>query len=143
MRFPARRRTIGGRKQTKASWVEVGGKRFFARSDWEISYACLLEAWKRDGQIMDWSYEPKTFWFEGIRRGTNNYKPDFGVEAMPGAQPEYHEVKGWMDSKSKTKIKRMAKYHPDVRLIVRDASWCRRMDMALACARASIKPKIG
>jgi hypothetical protein len=31
---------------------------------------------------------------------------------------EYVEVKGYMDAKSKTKIKRMAKYHPSVRLRV-------------------------
>lgn len=30
----------------------------------------------------------------------------------------YHEVKGWMDPRSVTKIDRMAKYYPDVRLIV-------------------------
>jgi len=31
---------------------------------------------------------------------------------------EFVEVKGYMDAKSKTKIKRMAKYHPTVRLRV-------------------------
>ena len=29
---------------------------------------------------------------------------------------EYHEVKGWMDDKSITKLKRMRIYHPDVRI---------------------------
>lgn len=33
----------------------------------------------------------------------------------------YHEVKGWMDDRSKTKIKRMRIYYPDVKLIVIDA----------------------
>jgi len=32
--------------------------------------------------------------------------------------PYYYEVKGWMDARSKTKLKRMAKYHPEVRVIV-------------------------
>jgi hypothetical protein len=35
-----------------------------------------------------------------------------------GGQVVYHEVKGWMDAKSKTRLKRMAKYYPHVSLIV-------------------------
>ena len=72
---------------------------------------------KLKGEIKDWQHEPKTFWFEGIKRGTNNYKPDFLVIHKNDAE-EWVEVKGFMDAKSKTKIKRMAKYHPDVRLRV-------------------------
>jgi len=34
---------------------------------------------------------------------------------------EYHEVKGWMDDKSKTRLARMAKYYPDVKLVLIDA----------------------
>lgn len=33
----------------------------------------------------------------------------------------FHEVKGWMDDRSKTKIKRMAIYHPHIKLIVIEA----------------------
>ena len=33
----------------------------------------------------------------------------------------YHEVKGWMDDRSRVKIKRMARYHPDVSLVVIDS----------------------
>jgi hypothetical protein len=31
---------------------------------------------------------------------------------------EYREVKGYMDSKSRTKLKRMKKYHPAVTVIL-------------------------
>ena len=31
---------------------------------------------------------------------------------------EYHEVKGWMDGKSKTKLRRMKQFYPDVKVIV-------------------------
>lgn len=108
----------------KAAWVEVGGQRFFARSQWEANYAHYLEFQKQQGLIKSWEHEPHTFWFEGIRRGCCSYLPDFRV-IFPSARVEFHEVKGWMDARSITKIKRMAKYFPHVVLIVRDAAWYR------------------
>jgi hypothetical protein len=77
---------------------------------------------KKYNHIVDYWYEPETFWFDGIKRGTNNYKPDFKVQ-FPSGNFEFFEVKGFMDSKSLTKIKRMAKYHPDVKLRVIDKIW--------------------
>lgn len=47
------------------------------------------------------------------------YTPDFRVEELDGAV-RYHEVKGWMDSKSRTQLKRMAKYYPNVAVVVID-----------------------
>lgn len=103
-----------------SQWAEIGGKRNFYRSRWELNYALYLQWLKENKQILDWEHEPETFWFEGILRGTRSYLPDFKVIELSG-DVAYHEVKGWMDDRSKTKIKRMAKYHPDVRLIVIDA----------------------
>lgn len=105
-----------------AEWVTVGGQRFFARSRWEANYARYLEWQKSIGEILAWEHEPKTFWFEGIKRGVRSYLPDFLV-TMKNGNSEWHEVKGWMDSKSKTKIKRMAKYHPNETLRVFDGKW--------------------
>lgn len=48
-----------------------------------------------------------------------SYLPDFRVITLDGKE-EYHEVKGWMDDRSKTKIKRMSIYYPEVKLIVID-----------------------
>jgi hypothetical protein len=101
----------------KAAWREIGGKRNFYRSRWEANYARYLEWLKANNYIKDWQHEPKTFWFEGVKRGCVSYLPDFCVTDLNGFE-SYHEVKGWMDSRSKTKIKRMAKYHPDVKLVV-------------------------
>lgn len=101
----------------KAAWHVIGGKRSFYRSRWEANYAYYLEWLKAGGHIKEWEHEPETFWFRGIKRGCVSYLPDFRVTENSGAV-SYHEVKGWMDDRSKTKIARMAKYHPTVRLLV-------------------------
>lgn len=102
-------------------WRVIGGKRNYFRSRQEANYARYLELLKRCGKISDWEHEPTIFWFKEIKRGINNYTPDFKVSI--GDLIEYHEVKGWMDSRSKTKIKRMQKYHPSVVLKVFDSKW--------------------
>jgi hypothetical protein len=104
----------------KQAWHVVGGQRFYARSSWEVEYAHILERRKSLGIITSWEHEPKTFWFEKIKRGCRSYTPDFIVKYPDGSE-EYHEVKGWMDDRSKTKIKRMAIYHPKIRLVVIDS----------------------
>lgn len=101
----------------KAGWREIGGYKKYYRSRWEANYARYLQWLKELGEIKDWLHEPDTFWFEGIMRGVRSYLPDFKITENGGGIL-YHEVKGWMDDKSKTKIKRMKKYHPRVRLIV-------------------------
>lgn len=84
----------------------------FVRSGWEANYARYLNWLKERGDITSWRYEPKTFWFDAIKRGVRSYKPDFSV--VENGKEYFVEVKGWMDDKSKTKLKRMRKYHPDV-----------------------------
>lgn len=105
----------------KAAWREIGGIRKYFRSKWEANYAYYLEWLKSKGVILDWKHEPTTFWFEGVKRGCVSYLPDFLVTENNGSET-YHEVKGWMDDRSKTKIRRMAKYHPKVKLIVIDSA---------------------
>ena len=101
----------------KSGWRVVGGLKIFFRSRWEANYARYLEWLRTHGQIAKWEHEAETFWFKGIQRGTLSYLPDFRI-TNPGGTVEYHEVKGWMDSRSKTQIKRMKKYHPSVILRV-------------------------
>lgn len=91
---------------------DLGGQYF--RSRYEANYARFLNFTKQR-----WEYEKKTFWFLKIKRGVRSYTPDF---YLPETN-EYHEVKGWMDKKSATKIKRMAKYYPTVKLIIIDGKW--------------------
>lgn len=101
----------------KAAWREIGGVKKFYRSRWEANYARYLEWLKRMGNIRDWQHEPETFWFDKIRRGSASYLPDFKVTS-PNGTVAYHEVKGWMDARSKTKLKRMKKYHPSVVIVL-------------------------
>lgn len=111
-----------GRATWKQDWAVIGGKKNFYRSRWEYRYALYLEFMKKHGHIKDWEHEPKTFWFDGVRRGTNSYLPDFSV-TFPSGNIEYFEVKGYETAKDRTKYKRMAKYHPDVVLRVIDGTW--------------------
>ena len=117
-----------------AAWREIGGIRKYYRSKWEANYARYLEWLRVRGEILEWKHEPETFWFEGIKRGCLSYLPDFRVIENNGDKV-YHEVKGWMDDRSKTKIKRMAKYYPNVKLIVIDAK-------AYAALKKTIQPFI-
>ena len=105
----------------KAGWRTIGGIKKYYRSRWEANYARYLEWLKQKGEIADWKHEPTTFWFENIKRGVRSYLPDFLVTENNGKQV-YHEVKGWMDPKSKTKLKRMAKYYPDIPILLIDKS---------------------
>lgn len=101
----------------KAGWREIGGKRVYFRSRWEANYARYLQWLLERGAIAEWLHEPRTFWFESIKRGVRSYLPDFQVTENSGAV-HYHEVKGWMDARSRTTISRFKKYYPDEKLIV-------------------------
>lgn len=110
----------------------------YVRSAWEANYSRYLNWLVKAKQIAAWKYEPCVFTFPGIKRGCTEYRPDFAVvvkgsvdvlimsdppkdTTLPKLEVEYHEVKGWMDAQSKTKLKRMAKYFPEVKIVVIDA----------------------
>lgn len=94
---------------------DLGG--LFLRSIWEANYARYLNWIKDQGEIADWEYEADTFVFYGETRGAISYTPDFKVTEKDGSVV-YHEVKGWMDGPSKTRLRRMKKHYPDVTVIV-------------------------
>ena len=101
-----------------------GGKREdlnnqYFRSAWEANYARYLNWLKAQGEIKDWRFESKTFEFETIKRGSRFYTPDFEVVNKDNSL-EYHEVKGYMDTVSATKLKRMSKYYPNVKIVLID-----------------------
>ena len=107
----------------KQFWAIVGDKQpIYFRSSWEFYYSLFLEKLRQENKILDWKHEPKCFWFEGIKRGVRSYLPDFCITHIDGSE-EWSEVKGFLDSKSQTKMKRMAKYYPDVNIRLVGSEW--------------------
>lgn len=121
---------INAYSRAKHGWRIIAGERMFFRSSWEANYARYLEYLKENLKITNWEYEVHTFWFEKIKRGVRSYLPDFKITNLSGIH-EWHEVKGWMDNKSKTKIKRMAKYYPCEKLIIIGEKWFRDNNLNL------------
>jgi hypothetical protein len=107
----------------KQFWAIVGDKDpIYFRSSWEYYYAIFLEKLKQEGKIVNWKHEPLTFWFHEIKRGVRSYLPDFCVLHLNGTE-EWIETKGLMDSKSQTKMKRMAKYYPQIKIRLVGSEW--------------------
>lgn len=104
-------RSRGGKR------ADLGGQYF--RSAWEANWARYLNWLKDRGELRAWSFEPETFEFAGIKRGSRFYTPDFRIEENNG-RIVYHEIKGWMDKVSATKLRRMRKYHPGVTILLID-----------------------
>lgn len=96
-------------------WATIGGKRNYYRSGWECNIGAYLQFLKEHSKIIDWLHEPETFVFPGIKRGVVTYLPDFRVYNNDGSI-SYWEVKGYFDSRSKTKIARFKKYFPMYKL---------------------------
>jgi hypothetical protein len=109
-------------KPSKAATFKQGRRPdlgdIYFRSGWEANFARYLNFLIKQKVIYKWEFEPDTFWFNEIKRGVRSYLPDFKVWDTRFSHPYYIEVKGHMDSKSRTKIKRMAKYYPEIRLDV-------------------------
>ena len=116
------------RPATQKGWYTSGDRRYYLKSSWELSYAEYLDKELVNGKIGMWEYEPDTFWFENIKRGVRSYTPDFKVEYSDGGV-EYHEVKGYLDNRSKTKLNRMRIYHPDIKMKLIDRAEMRRLGL--------------
>lgn len=86
-----------------------GGKRkdlnnIYFRSSWEANIARYYNFIG-----VKWEFEPKTFIFNNVKRGSISYTPDFYLPK----EDKWVEVKGWMDGKSKTKLKRFKEQYPE------------------------------
>lgn len=90
----------------------------YFRSSMEANYARYLNLLISKAEIVKWEYEAETFWFYEIKRGVRSYTPDFKIWDSKIENPYFVEVKGWMDPKSITKLKRMRIYYPDIRIDV-------------------------
>lgn len=110
--------------------VDLNGKYF--RSSWERNFARILNLWIEKGILLKWEYEPHRFEFPVKNKSgaCSHYTPDFGVSINPEWIDEvdtilnhstlnmFIEVKGYLDSTGKCKIKRMGTHFPDTTLVV-------------------------
>lgn len=72
------------------------------RSNWEANFVRILNGYK-----IKFEFEPTVFAFP-IKRGTKGYTPDFYLINSD----EWVELKGYLDDKSKVKLKRFKRYYP-------------------------------
>lgn len=73
------------------------------RSNWEANFARILTAYQ-----IKFDFEPTTFSFP-VKRGTKGYIPDFYIQNSS----EWVEIKGYLDDKSKIKLKRFKRYYEE------------------------------
>ncbi|MBU8870648.1 MAG: DUF1064 domain-containing protein [Gemmatimonadales bacterium] len=95
----------------------INGETYSFRSKLEHRYAGYLELLRRADEIEGWEYEPEYYDFEEIDHGVTRYLPDFKV-FYADKTFELHECKGALDGKSKTKLRRMRKYYPDIHIVL-------------------------
>lgn len=72
------------------------------RSSWEANFVRILNIYK-----INFKFEPTVFSFP-VKRGTKGYTPDFLLED----HNHWIEIKGYLDDKSKIKLKRFKRYYP-------------------------------
>jgi hypothetical protein len=117
-------------KTTKKSWKSgcrvIGCKEIYFRSSWEANYARYLEMLKNKGRIAEWEHEAFVFEFEDIF-GVFCFVPDFKVTKTDGSI-EHHEVKGWMDDRSQSKLKAFKEQYPKEKLVVINAQKYKAMN---------------
>lgn len=87
-------------KSIKGTRKDLG---VYVRSKMEANYLRYLNLLQ-----VKWEYEPRTFYFEGIKRGTVCYTPDI---YLPESD-QWVELKGWLNQRSRVAIKRFKKFYP-------------------------------
>lgn len=93
----------------------IGGKTYCYRSEGEYMWGQYLQWLKQSGEIENWWYEPKVFYFKDITFGPVQYKLDYGIRPLGGYDMYYQEFKrGQLDGPAVTKLRRMAQQYPDV-----------------------------
>jgi hypothetical protein len=75
----------------------------YVRSGWEAN----VIRWLNHKRIT-WLYEPKVFFFDGIKTGTNTYCPDLYLPELD----TWLEIKGQIIGQAKTAIRRFKRFYP-------------------------------
>lgn len=107
----------------RGSYQTSKGEMYF-RSKWEANYALYLDWLIRQGEIMDWEYEPLPrydfiMYENGVPKVMGlGYLPDFKV--INNDDTFYLvEIKGY--KQGMLKLKRMKKYHPTIKIELVDS----------------------
>lgn len=90
---------------------DIPGGRY--RSAWERNVARVLQFMVQAGTLKEWTYEPRRYEFPQIKRGCIDYLPDFEI-TEPDGTVRLVEVKGQLDSRSRTKLKRFMRGYPEL-----------------------------
>ena len=98
-------------KSVNTERVTANGRVIKFRSKLEAKWSRYLDLLIRDGEIKYYDYEPFYFEFPEIRHGVTRYKPDFKIY-LPDGSVRWEELKGCLNPKSLTRIRRFAKYYP-------------------------------
>jgi len=116
MGFEKDRRIIRQFNNTRVN-TTVGVRTCHFRSILEYQWAKYLQFLLHNGQIKDWFYEETTFDFTlvGYSRGPFIYLVDFDVIENDG-ETIYQECKGHHDSKTNSKLQRVAACFPEVKI---------------------------
>lgn len=114
------------KKTWKGQWAQIGPHYHYFRSSWEIRYAEYLQEKWNNGEIQYWEPEESTFWFEDHSSSVRSYTPDFTIQENDYSE-SFHEVKGWMDDRSKKCLELMAKEYPNINLVLIDSKRYRQL----------------
>lgn len=119
--------------------VEIDGKMFHFRSKAEYDVAEYLHLLKQSGYIKDFAYEQTKFCFPSEAEPIKTWLLDFDILENDGSF-YYIEVKGRVEPDTKSKLKLLNTYRPEVRVDMvfttrrelnrlgsRATSYCRRV----------------
>jgi hypothetical protein len=63
---------------------------------------------------INYKFEERTFFFHDYKNRPHQYTPDFDIlDEKEGFEPGWYETKGWLDSRSRQKMKRFKKNYPE------------------------------
>ncbi len=85
------------------------GVTYHFRSKAEYNWALWCDKRVELDMIGSWKYEPARIHFKDNKRGPYNYLPDFWIYDNEGAVIRIEEVKGYLDSKSRSQFKKWSK----------------------------------
>ena len=101
--------------RNRPSTETVGGKTCHFRSQFEYKWAQYLQFLKESREIQEWEYEPETFYFPNEKTAPVQYTPDFKIIELDVFKEcvIWQECKGYHDGPTNSKLRRMAKHHPN------------------------------